>query len=153
MWVFFYKFSEFLKEKDQNIHLNDNLPLKIANSSQKQKFPGNEVTKFHIFSMRAHHIETYQLSSATCFSFHNSLVLCKFFNDYFLPALVFRPITSKKMICLSWVVTWDVSLQTIQIPSLTSKSKFWKEKDVVDNNWLVHPCHGSHMWPSMSNPV
>ena len=44
----------YLEEKDQNIHLNDQLFFKIAKISlQKHKFPGNKIPKFHILSMHA----------------------------------------------------------------------------------------------------
>ena len=37
---FFYKFSECLEEKDQNVHLSDKFPLKIANISlEKRRLP------------------------------------------------------------------------------------------------------------------
>ena len=47
---FFTNFQKCLEEKDQNIHLNDKFPLKIANIP-KAKFPGNEIPIFRIFSM------------------------------------------------------------------------------------------------------
>ena len=39
--IFFRNFQQFSEEKNQNIHINDKFPLKIANTSlQKKNFPG-----------------------------------------------------------------------------------------------------------------
>ena len=47
---FFTNFQKFLEEKNQNIHLNDEFPLKIANISlQKQNFPGMRFPNPHFF--------------------------------------------------------------------------------------------------------
>ena len=46
-----------LEEKDQNIHLNDEFPLKIASISlQKQNFLGMRFPNSRIFSMHELHI-------------------------------------------------------------------------------------------------
>ena len=84
----------------------------IKRTSSMSKSPRNQQTDCDMKNMiiLTHHIKTYHLLSATCFSFQNSF--CKS-----IQALVY---TSMKRCFLQ--------MQTIKLPSFTFKAKLWKEK-------------------------